>query len=277
VDTGGRASAADGDDRGMFAHEEPNLAVVPLSRLVNQPVLQRQDPIELDAAQQVGLDGWRAGLGLRWIRRHRENLSETVFVGKRERRESRIIEEARPVGKTPDGGHSPATSSRSGSTVKKPAKKPPGGNDPQRPIAQNRKARHNYDVLDTLECGIALVGSEVKSLRQGQVSLAEAYGRVKGGELWLLGCDIAEYSEANQFNHQPRRPRKLLLHRREIDRFAGAALQQGLTLVPLQMYFKRGRAKVLMGLCRGRKRHDKREAMKKAEARREIARHMHRR
>ena len=144
-------------------------------------------------------------------------------------------------------------------------------------IAQNRKARHNYLVLDTLECGIALVGSEVKSLRKGTVSLAEAYGRVKDGEVWLVGCDIAEYVEANRFNHEPRRPRKLLLHRREIKRFAARAFEQGLTLVPLKMYFKRGRAKVLMGICRGKQRHDKREAMKAAEARREMQRQIYRR
>ena len=122
-----------------------------------------------------------------------------------------------------------------------------------------------------------LVGSEVKSLRNGKVSLAEAYGRVKGGEVWLIGCDIAEYVQANQFNHDPRRPRKLLLHRREIKRFAHRAYEQGLTLVPLSMYFKGGRAKVLMGICRGRQSHDKREAMKKAEARREMRRQMYRR
>jgi SsrA-binding protein len=132
-------------------------------------------------------------------------------------------------------------------------------------------------VLDTLECGIVLCGSEVKSLRQGKVSLAEAYGRVKGDEVWLVGCDIAEYVEANRFNHQSRRPRKLLLHRREIKRFAAQAYQQGLTLVPLRMYFREGRAKVLMGICRGRQRHDKREEMKKAEARREIQRRTYRR
>jgi len=132
-------------------------------------------------------------------------------------------------------------------------------------------------VLDTLECGIVLVGSEVKSLRQGTVSLSEAYGRVKDDEVWLVGCDIAEYVEANRFNHNPRRPRKLLLHRREVKRFACRAFEQGLTLVPLKMYFKEGRAKVLMGICRGRQQHDKREAMKQAEARRAIARQMARR
>ncbi|OHB66840.1 MAG: SsrA-binding protein [Planctomycetes bacterium RBG_13_63_9] len=156
-------------------------------------------------------------------------------------------------------------------------KKASAGADPnERPIAQNRKAWHDYLVLDTLECGIMLVGSEVKSLRQGKVSLAEAYGRLKQGEVWLIGCDIAEYIEANRFNHEPRRPRKLLMHRREIKRFASRAYEQSLTLVPLRMYFKGGRAKVLMGICRGRQRHDKREAMKKAEARREMQRQTYR-
>ena len=142
-------------------------------------------------------------------------------------------------------------------------------------IAQNRKARHNYLVLDTLECGIALVGSEVKSLRNGNVSLSESYGRVRDDEVWMIGCDIAEYTEANRLNHVPRRPRKLLMHRREIKRFAARAFEQGLTLIPLKMYFKRGRAKVLLGVCRGRQRHDKREAMKASEARRDMARQMH--
>ena len=144
-------------------------------------------------------------------------------------------------------------------------------------IAQNRRARHDYAVLDSLECGIALVGSEVKSCRAGQVSLAEAYGRVRGGEVWLVGADIAEYREANQFNHEARRPRKLLLHRREIKKFAAKATQQGLTLIPLKMYFKQGRAKVLLGVCKGQKEFDKRDAMKKAEAKRAIARAMQKR
>ena len=146
----------------------------------------------------------------------------------------------------------------------------------ERPIAENRKARHRFTVIDTLECGIALVGSEVKSLRAGQVSLGEAYGRVKDGEVWLVGCDIAEYKQATHFNHEPKRPRKLLLHRREIGKFADQAFAGGLTLVPLKMYFKRGRAKLLLGLCRGRKMQDKREAMKKADVKREIARAMRR-
>ena len=160
-------------------------------------------------------------------------------------------------------------------TSKKQKKKKKGAaaaNPNERPITENRKARHNYVVLDTIECGIILVGSEVKSLRMGNVSLAEAYGRVKDNEVWLVGCDIAEYTEANRFNHDPRRQRKLLLHRREIKRFAGQAHEKGFTLVPLKMYFKRGLAKVLLGICRGKQRHDKREAMKKSEARREIQR-----
>ncbi len=120
-----------------------------------------------------------------------------------------------------------------------------------------------------------LVGSEVKSLRNRTVSLAEAYARVRDGEVWLVGCDIAEYAEANRFNHSPRRPRKLLLHRREIKRFAGLAFEKGLTLVPLKMYFKEGRAKILLGICRGRQKYDKREAMKTAEAHRDMQRQMH--
>ena len=144
--------------------------------------------------------------------------------------------------------------------------------DNERLIAQNRRARHEYEVLDTLECGIVLVGSEVKSLRKGTISLDEAYGQVKRGEVWLLGCDIAEYVQANQFNHNPRRQRKLLLHRREIKKFAGKAFERGFTLVPLKMYFKEGRAKVLLGVCRGKQLHDKRETLKKKSMEREINR-----
>lgn len=150
------------------------------------------------------------------------------------------------------------------------------GSDNDRAIAQNRQARREYEVLETLECGIVLLGSEVKSLRAGKLSLDEAYGRIKDGEVWLIGCDIAEYVQANRFNHQPRRPRKLLMHRREIKRFASRAYEKGLTLVPLKMYFKEGRAKVLLGMCRGRKLYDKRQALKQADTKRDIARAMHR-
>jgi SsrA-binding protein len=135
----------------------------------------------------------------------------------------------------------------------------------ERSIAENRKARHEYHVLESLECGIVLVGSEVKSLRGGTVALAEAYAKVRNDEVWLINCDIAEYVEANRFNHKPKRERKLLLHRREIQRFAMRAYEKGLTLVPLKMYFKEGKAKVLLGLCKGKQEFDKRAAKKKAE------------
>lgn len=146
-----------------------------------------------------------------------------------------------------------------------------------RPIADNRKARHKYAVIETLECGLALLGSEVKSLRNGKVSLDEAYARVKENEVWLIGCDIPEYAQATIWNHEPKRPRKLLIHRREVLKFAGLAHEKGLTLVPLKMYFNaRGRAKVLIGLCRGKKLHDKREDMKKRDTKRDIDRAMRR-
>lgn len=157
-------------------------------------------------------------------------------------------------------------------TPAKSAKSPQTDDKNDRPIAQNRKARHNYEIVDTIECGIVLVGSEVKSLRQGKVSLDEAYGRMKQGEVWLVGCDIQEYVEANRFNHDPRRWRKLLMHRREIRKFAAKAYEQGLTLVPLKLYFKEGRVKVLLGVGRGKKRHDKRESLKKADMKREMDR-----
>jgi len=144
----------------------------------------------------------------------------------------------------------------------------------ERVIAENRKARHTYHVLDTLECGIALVGSEVKSLRSGQLSLDEAYGRVEEGEVWLVGANIAEYAFSHALNHVPKRRRKLLLHRREVKKFAGQAFEKGLTLVPLKMYFKAGRAKVLLGICRGKQKHDKRDTLKKRDAQRDIDRAM---
>jgi len=121
-----------------------------------------------------------------------------------------------------------------------------------------------------------LTGSEVKSLRNGQVSLDEAYGRVEKEEVWLVGCDISEYNFAHQLNHIPKRRRKLLLHRREINKFAAQAYEKNLTLVPLKMYFHRGRAKVLMGICRGKKQFDKRESLKKKDMQRDIARALRR-
>jgi SsrA-binding protein len=157
-------------------------------------------------------------------------------------------------------------------SAKKKDAAPTGPNE--KVITQNRKAKHKYTVLETLECGIVLVGSEVKSLRNGGVSLDEAYAKVKNDEVWLVGCDIAEYFEASHFNHQPRRPRKLLMHQREVKRFAHRAFEKGLTLVPLQMHFKRGLAKVVLGICRGKQQHDKREAMKKSQVQRDLARIM---
>jgi SsrA-binding protein len=147
----------------------------------------------------------------------------------------------------------------------------------ERVIADNRKARHNYAVLDTLECGIMLVGSEVKSLRAGGLSLDEAYARVEGDEVWLLGANIAEYTYSHALNHEPKRRRKLLMHRREIYKFADRASEKGLTLVPLKMYFKEGRAKVLLGICKGKQKHDKRESIKQRDSKREIDRAMRRR
>ena len=131
-------------------------------------------------------------------------------------------------------------------------------------------------MLDTLECGIALVGSEVKSLRSGGLSLDEAYGRVIGDEVWLVGANIAEYSFSHALNHETKRRRKLLLHRREIRKFAGQAYEKGLTLVPLKMYFKEGRAKVLLGICKGKQKHDKRDAIKNRDMKRDIDRAMRR-
>ena len=144
-------------------------------------------------------------------------------------------------------------------------------------VAKNRKARHDYIIEDTLEAGITLTGSEIKSIRAGQVNLRDSYAVVRNGELWLINAHIAPYKQASSQNHEPRRERKLLLHRREIRRFAGQASERGLTLVPLKIYFKRGRAKVLMGVCQGRQKHDKREAMKKAEAKRDMQRALRRR
>jgi SsrA-binding protein len=156
---------------------------------------------------------------------------------------------------------------------KKPTAKQP--ETVQKVVADNRKARFNYEIIDSLECGIVLTGSEVKSLRNGKISLEEAYARVKDGEAWLVGADIAEYPQATLWNHAPKRPRKLLMRRIELLKFANKAHEKGLTLVPLKVYFtERGIAKVVIGLCRGKKMHDKRETLKKSDAKRDIARAM---
>ena len=141
-------------------------------------------------------------------------------------------------------------------------------------ICRNRRAFHEYTIEDKLECGLVLTGTEVKSLRDGHSSLDDAYAKIEDGEVWLIGCDIPEYSMGNRMNHKPKRPRKLLLHRREIAKFAGKAAQRGFTLVPLRMYFKNGRAKVELAIARGKQLHDKRQAAKKADAQKEIRRAM---
>jgi len=141
-------------------------------------------------------------------------------------------------------------------------------------ICRNKRALHDYNVFDRLECGLVLTGTEVKSLRDGHASLEDAYARIQEGEVWLVGCDIPEYAMGNRQNHKPKRPRKLLLHRREISKFAGKASERGFTLVPLRLYFKEGRAKVELAVARGKQAHDKRQAQKKADAQREIRRAM---
>lgn len=144
------------------------------------------------------------------------------------------------------------------------------------PICRNKRAWHEYEIFDTLECGVVLTGTEVKSLRDGAGSLDEAYAKIDRGEVWLINCDIPEYSMAHRFNHKPKRPRKLLLHQREIEKFAGKASQQGFTLMPLRMYFRKGRAKVEIAVARGKKQHDKRQDQKKAEAQKQIRQAMRR-
>lgn len=139
-------------------------------------------------------------------------------------------------------------------------------------VVRNKRAFHEYDILDRLECGIVLCGTEVKSLRDGYANLEDAYAKIDEGELWLIGSDIPEYLMGNRQNHKPKRPRKLLVHRREIAKFAGKAAQRGFTLVPLRLYFKDGRAKVEVAVAKGKQLHDKRQAAKRADAEREIRR-----
>lgn len=149
-----------------------------------------------------------------------------------------------------------------------------GGDPNSKTVCRNRKARHQYDILDQLECGIVLTGSEVKSIRNGKISIDEAYARIYGGELWLVGCNIAEYPEATVMNHEPLRNRKLLLHKKQFRKFAESAGQKGLTMVPLSVYFLRGIVKVKIAVAKGRKLHDKREKMKQKSDRRDMRRAM---
>src|SRR5579885_153673 len=139
-------------------------------------------------------------------------------------------------------------------------------------IADNRKARHDFFVEETLECGLALTGTEVKSLRAHRVNLRDSYARIKDGEAYLHGVHISAYAPAGQFSHPETRPRKLLMHRREIDRFWGRVRERGCSLVPLKLYFKGGRAKVELGLAKGKKMYDKRESIARKSTRREIER-----
>jgi SsrA-binding protein len=141
-------------------------------------------------------------------------------------------------------------------------------------VSENRKARFNYEIGDTYEAGIELTGSEVKSLRAGKATIAESYADPKGGDIWLVNANIPEYLQAGPFNnHAPKRPRRLLLHRREIDRLTGAVDREGMTIVPLKLYFnERGRAKIQIALARGKKLHDKRETLKKRSWEREKSR-----
>ncbi len=139
-------------------------------------------------------------------------------------------------------------------------------------VAKNRRARHDYSILDTYEAGLVLTGSEVKSLRDGKANLSDAYGIVRDGEIYIINLHISQYERASYNNHEPTRTRKLLLHKREIGRLIGAVERQGLTLVPLELYFKRGIAKVALALGKGKKLHDKRESERERDADREIAR-----
>ena len=142
-------------------------------------------------------------------------------------------------------------------------------------IADNRKARYAYAIEDTLEAGIMLAGSEVKSLRGGKITIGESYAHAKDGELWLVNCYIPEYTEASRFNHEPKRSRKLLVHKREAAKLAAAIQREGMTLIPLKMYFNaKGRAKIELGIAKGKKLHDKRETEKQRDWQRDKARLM---
>ncbi|MGC8832562.1 MAG: SsrA-binding protein SmpB [Armatimonadota bacterium] len=141
-----------------------------------------------------------------------------------------------------------------------------------RVVAANRRARHDYFIDETYEAGIALVGMEVKSIRDGRLSLQDSYAEIKDGEAWLYNMHISPYPQAHRFNPEPNRPRKLLLHRKEIDRLRGKLEQRGYTLIPLSVYFKRGRVKIELGLARGKRQYDKRRAIAEREARRELER-----
>jgi SsrA-binding protein len=144
-------------------------------------------------------------------------------------------------------------------------------------IASNRKARHDYAIVDTYEAGLVLTGTEVKSLREGRASLVDGFATIRDGEVWLQGVHIPEYTQGTWTNHEPRRQRKLLLHREEIERLLGKTRESGLTLVPLRLYFKDGRVKVELALARGKRSYDKRQDLARRDAQREMARAVGRR
>ncbi|MEZ6020343.1 MAG: SsrA-binding protein SmpB [Planctomycetota bacterium] len=152
-----------------------------------------------------------------------------------------------------------------------------GASQPRRSIAQNRRARHDYHVLDELECGIMLLGTEVKSLRGGQCSLQEAFVRITGEELWLMRSHIPEYAFGNSMNHEPLRPRKLLAHKHQIRKWGKRAKEKGVTMVPLEVYFDGSKVKVLVGLVQGKRLHDKRSDLKERQDKRDMDRAMARR
>ena len=154
----------------------------------------------------------------------------------------------------------------------KPKNKPKPG-DNGKLIADNRKARHNYEFFETFEAGIQLSGTEVKSLRNGKANIAESYATEEKGEIWLINSYVPEYLQANQFNHNPRRRRKLLLHKKEVNKLIGAVQRDGMSIVPSRLYFnERGKVKIQIVLAKGRKAHDKREVSKKRDWQREKAR-----
>jgi SsrA-binding protein len=146
----------------------------------------------------------------------------------------------------------------------------------EKAITTNRKAYHDYHIEETCEAGISLLGTEVKSIRNGRVNLKESYAIIKDSEVFLLNCHISPYSHGNMQNHNPLRTRKLLLNRREIDRLWGKLSQKGFTLVPLKIYFKKGKAKLEIGLVKGKRKYEKRDSLREKEAKREIERHMRR-
>lgn len=164
---------------------------------------------------------------------------------------------------------------RSAYSARSMARPKPPTFDKQKVVAENRRARFEYSIEQVFEAGLALTGTEVKSLRFGEGSIAESYADVQNGGVWLINANIPEFSHGNRFNHEAKRPRKLLLHEREINKMHGAVAREGMTLVPLSVYFNaRGRAKVELALAKGRKAHDKREAIKERDWKREAARVM---